>query len=306
MSKLEDTGERLIPELHKQSLTYGEHLSRYAAAKSLVKGKTVLDIASGTGYGTALLAASAKKVIGVDYDKDAIEYSKKLYKLDNIKFIQGDAQDLPLGDSSVDVVVSLETIEHLPNPEKFVLEVKRVLKPNGVFYVSTPNDDEHFDQGNVYHLHEFDFKELNETIQKHFKRAKYYYQGSWYASGILGKTDFTGENALLQARKTFGQPVEQAIYYLAVASNGPSLPELDQNVIVADKFSELKALNDHNAIVNDIKNKNKRIEDLEKSRQELIEHSKKLDDSLTSILNSRGWKLLTTFYDAKKKIRRRQ
>lgn len=305
MSELKDTGERLIPELHKQSLTYGEHLSRYAAAQDLVKGKTVLDIASGTGYGAALLAESAKQVIGIDYDKDAIAYSKKLYSAKNIEFIQGDAEDLPLKDNSVDVVVSLETIEHLPNPEKFVQEVTRVLKPDGVFYVSTPNDDEHFDQGNVYHLHEFDFKELNTVISKYFKKAEYYFQGSWYASGILSKSNFTKETTVEKTRKTFAQPVEQAIYYLAVATNGESLPDLNQNVVVADKFSELRALNDHNAIVSDLKKKEVRIQELEESRSELQARAKILDESLNSIYNSKGWKFLSKAYSFKQKITHR-
>jgi ubiquinone/menaquinone biosynthesis C-methylase UbiE len=117
---MKDTGERLIPEGHHQTLTYGEHISRYLSVTDVVKDKVVLDIASGTGYGTQLIAKTAKKVYGVDYSPEAIEYSKQNHSSDNVEFKVGDAHNIPMDDKSVDVVVSLETIEHLKDPAKFL------------------------------------------------------------------------------------------------------------------------------------------------------------------------------------------
>lgn len=302
MIKLEDTGERLIPELHKQSLAYGEHLARYQAAQGLIKDKVVLDIASGAGYGAAFLAQTAKQVIGVDYSEDAIAYSKDLYRSSNLEFKVGDAQSLPLDDSSVDVVVSLETIEHIPKPELFVQEVVRVLKPDGIFYVSTPNDDE-FIEGNEFHLHEFDFPELNRLIKKYFKQAEYYYQGTWYASGILNKSGFEEPFTSATTAKTFSQPTNKAIYYLAVATNSPeNILSLNQNIVVSDRYSELEAQKQHKAHLQEDLGREDKIKKLEEENMDLSKKVHSLDAELAKILGSKGWKALDKVYKIKSKL----
>lgn len=277
MSKIKDTGERLVPENHKQSLTYGEHLARYHAAKPIVKGKITLDLASGAGYGTAFLAEHAKQVVGVDFSQEAIDYSKSLYAKKNLKFIQGDAANIPLDDSSLDVVVSLETIEHIPEPEKFVQEVVRVLKPEGVFYVSTPNDDE-FTEGNEYHLHEFNFSQLSKLMKKYFKSTEYYYQGTWFASGILNENNFKNPAEDILAVKTFTQPSSKAIYFLAVAGNSKKLPKLEQNMVASDRYSELSAQN--------------LSKELQASMDKFEQDNKNLQNELDNVYNSKGWKYL--------------
>ncbi len=290
MVKIEDTGERLIPELHYQSLTYGEHLARYKAALGLVKNKVVLDVASGAGYGSALLAEQAKKVIGIDYDPQAVNYAASLYKKGNLSFELANAEALPCADQSVDVVVSLETIEHLPHPEKFVQEVIRVLKPKGVFYVSTPNDDEYI-EGNTFHLHEFRFKELHELMQKYFKHTHYYYQGTWYASGVLSEQNFTGNKPHnVPATKTFGQETHKAIYYLAVATNSNEVPPLEEMIIASDAFSARNSFIEHQ----------KQEKEIHRIRSEIS----RLDTELSAILNSRGWKMLKKIYSVKSILKR--
>ena len=119
-SILENDYERMVPEFHKGTIIYGEHLVRYLAAQQIVKGKTVLDIASGSGYGTYSLAKTAKKVYGVDVLADAIHYSKQNYNKSNIEYLQGDGVAIPLKDNSVDVVVSFETIEHIEDYRTFM------------------------------------------------------------------------------------------------------------------------------------------------------------------------------------------
>ena len=171
MVKLKDTGERLIPEGHNQTLTYGEHISRYISVLELCRGKLVADIASGSGYGTKMIASVAESVIGIDYSDAAIKYSSKNYISKNIQYKVADATKTGLKDSSVDVVVSLETIEHLSDPSLFILEVKRILKKDGIFIVSTPNDAEFMD-GNEFHIHDFNFNELQTLISQNFKKNK--------------------------------------------------------------------------------------------------------------------------------------
>ena len=121
------TGERFIP--HVEGDIRLEHMHRYLAARRLVCGKRVLDIACGEGYGSALLAETATTVIGVDMDEKSIAHARCTYVRSNVRFLRGDAVAIPLGDASINVVVSFETIEHLTDHRQMMLEIKRVLEP---------------------------------------------------------------------------------------------------------------------------------------------------------------------------------
>lgn len=187
-----DVDERMVPAKHKGSGIYGEHIARYQAATGIVKGKIVLDIASGSGYGSHILAQSAKEVIGVDVSKDAIEYSKKYYASNNIRYLKGDGSVIPLEDNSVDVVTSFETIEHIKDYIFFMEEVKRVLKADGVFILSTPNELE-FAEGNHFHLHEFEQEELSSLAKKYYANVEHYFQSTWKGNLIGRKKDMSTE-----------------------------------------------------------------------------------------------------------------
>ena len=300
---MKDTGERLIPEGHTQSLTYGEHLSRYRSVLEVVKDKIVVDIASGAGYGTNLIASKAKHVTGVDYSEDAIEYAKKLYSATNLKFIKGDALDLPFEDNSVDVVVSLETIEHLTDPEKFVKEVKRVLRPNGVFIVSTPNDDEYI-EGNEFHLHEFRLKDLKKLINKYFNNSKFYYQGSYFAAGLYSENAFKSEHIWTGVvAKTFGQNTAKAIYFQAIASD-ETVPELLETTVIADAWNTKDDI---------FRDKERRIdreklvkiaEDAQSVATELRHANDTLNNQLVEIKRSKTWKILEKARSVKSKLKK--
>ena len=82
------TGERLIPNLPELTFLYQEHIVRYLFASQFVRSKVVLDAACGTGYGSSLLLdKGAKKVIGVDISKDAIDYCNQNYKKENLEYL---------------------------------------------------------------------------------------------------------------------------------------------------------------------------------------------------------------------------
>ena len=142
------TGERYFPSLanpqllaYEPFITY-EHWHRYLYATPYCAGKVVLDIASGEGYGSALLAEHAAEVHGVDLSEEAVEHARRAYPRPNLRFTAGSASAIPIpGEHRFDVVVSFETIEHLDQPSQdlFLREVRRLLKPDGVFLVSTPN-----------------------------------------------------------------------------------------------------------------------------------------------------------------------
>jgi ubiquinone/menaquinone biosynthesis C-methylase UbiE len=216
---LKNDYERMVPEFHKGTLTYAEHLTRYQAAQPLVKDKIVLDIASGSGYGSKLLAETATKVYGVDVDKTSVEYSRQNYGAANIEYKVGDGESIPLADNSVDVVATFETIEHIPDYGKFIKEVKRVLRPDGIAIVSTPNDLE-FAEGNHFHLHEFEYSELMSLLAKDFKYIDSYYQGTWKYVAVGPKDLFGSETevAIPTLNLAPKQDVEYLYFYL-VCSN---------------------------------------------------------------------------------------
>ena len=152
--------ERIVPKrmdnscpIESESLQL--HIERYEfAIKNAVSGR-ILDIACGVGYGSRLLADSHKKdsqIIGIDNSKDAISYANQHYAGSNIEFIQADALSYSDRDG-FDSIVTLETIEHLEEPQKFIEKLIRLLRPGGVLIASvpiTPSTD-----GNPHHLHDF-------------------------------------------------------------------------------------------------------------------------------------------------------
>ncbi|MCY7293598.1 MAG: class I SAM-dependent methyltransferase, partial [Ferruginibacter sp.] len=138
------TGERL--ETFVNSEVAVEHLHRYAIVLPLVNDKKVLDIASGEGYGSNLIAGHASQAIGVDICPDAIARANTKYKKNNLKFLEGSADAIPLANAFADVVVSFETLEHHDKHEEMLAEVKRVLKPDGFLIMSSPNKKYYTDE----------------------------------------------------------------------------------------------------------------------------------------------------------------
>jgi len=148
-----------------------EHLHRYAIAKEFVKGKTVLDIACGEGYGTSLLADEALSVKGVDIDSSVIEKAKRKYTKPNLNFLLGSTEQIPFVDQSFEVVTSFETIEHTSEHEKMMSEIKRVLKPNGLLIISTPDKLNYADKRNhrsPFHIKELYSEQFHELISMYF------------------------------------------------------------------------------------------------------------------------------------------
>jgi len=232
-----DISERMVPEFHKGHSIYGEHFIRYEATKQIVAGKTVLDIASGSGYGTKMIACSAKKVFGVDVSKESVDYAKRNFGAKNIEYICGDGESIPLDDGSVDVVVSFETIEHIKDYKAFMKEVNRVLKKDGLLLLSTPNELE-FAEGNHFHLHEFEQDELVSLIKLHFKNIKMYYQGDWVYSALLPAERMSAESEkpfLLPTLQLSPKDPKNYLYFYALCSNRT----------ITESVSDIGALSEH-------------------------------------------------------------
>jgi SAM-dependent methyltransferase len=172
---MEISAERMIRGLSDPVLEQ-EHLFRYEYASGFVADMVVLDIACGSGYGSRmLLDAGAKSVTGVDIAADAVQYASEHFGAPGVSYLVGSAESLSLPDSSFDVVVSFETIEHLKHPDLFVDEVRRVLRPGGKFICSTPDRrlvstmyPLRGRPNNSFHEFEYNQKEFLRAISRRF------------------------------------------------------------------------------------------------------------------------------------------
>jgi len=215
---LENDYERMVPEFHRQTLTYAEHISRYMSAQDIVTGKVVLDIASGSGYGTQLLGETAQYVYGVDVNERSVTYAQANYARDNVEYKVGDGEKIPLPDNSVDVVITLETIEHIEDYKKFLDEVDRVLRPDGLAIVSTPNDLE-FAEGNHFHLHEFQYQELKDLLKEHYDYIDSYFQATWKYVSIGTQEMFESEGLVDAPTISYSaKKPEQYLYFYLLCS----------------------------------------------------------------------------------------
>ena len=126
----------------------------------------LLDLGCGAGYGTALLADSL-----VDLDTLVLGYDRALpdraSRGGGARFVCGEVEALPFAAASCDLVASFQVIEHLENPESYLREVARVLSPDGLLMLTTPNR-ETSDGLNPYHLHEYLAEELERLLSRTF------------------------------------------------------------------------------------------------------------------------------------------
>lgn len=233
MAQIKDDGERMIPATHSGTLLYAEHISRYRFAAQFVAGKRVLDVASGTGYGSELLKqAGATEVIGVDYASDAVEYSLAEHCVGHPDYVLGDGIRLPLGDRLFDVIVSFETLEHVQEPDKMLAELRRVLKEDGLIVVSTPNKGVYL-EGNPFHTHELTYDEFLHSLNTNFKNVQLLSQENWLASALFDAETMTGKGIRLNGGtdlyKTVPREPRESVYMIALASSAP-LPSVSAQI----------------------------------------------------------------------------
>ena len=176
---IEWTGERCVPWTDDVQIVY-EHLHRYHFAAPYVDSKRVLDLGSGEGYGAALLARTAAEVVGVDIDPASVEHSRRTYDgRPNLTFLEGSIADLGRFEAaSFDVAVCFETIEHVDDHEAVVDEIARVLTPDGLLFLSTPDRDVYSPAGrhNPFHARELNRSELTSLLARSFSEVAFWGQ----------------------------------------------------------------------------------------------------------------------------------
>lgn len=220
---LEFTGERLVTGIKGDIVEL--HLHRYALALEFVRSKNVLDIASGEGYGSNLLSNIALSVIGVDVDEQAVKFSKSKYNNSNLKFIVGKAENIPLENNSVDVIVSFETIEHHDKHIEMFLEFKRVLKSDGLLILSSPDKLNYTDipkYKNQFHIKELYREDFKALVKDYFSEVITLYQTMAYVSIIVtedgigsGFKEYSGDFESIESSSSINYPV----YNICIASD---------------------------------------------------------------------------------------
>ena len=228
---LEFTGERYVPGTTGEIAH--EHWHRYAFARRHAAGRRVLDVACGEGYGAALLAEVAARVAGIDIDAATLAHARSAYAdRANLSFVEGSAAALPLRDASVDMIVSFETIEHLPAADqpRMLAEFARVLVPGGVLVISSPNRPEYSDARgytNPFHLCELDRAELARLLAPHFPEQRWYRQRRYFGSALwCEQSDGVYESLQGSATSARAGDLPEAMYFVVIAArDAAALPD---------------------------------------------------------------------------------
>jgi SAM-dependent methyltransferase len=141
-----------------------DHIARYRFAKDYVSGR-VLDAACGCGYGSKLLLEKASSVVGIDASQEAIDWANEHFK--GPHFIQGRIEEAPwIGE--FETIVSLETLEHIPNPEEALKAFRKCGKgliasvPNELLY---PFDPASFANDGSPHFRHYTPDEFTELLE---------------------------------------------------------------------------------------------------------------------------------------------
>lgn len=175
--------ERVFPDYNDPQFIH--HLCRYHFAGQFADGRHVLDNGCGMGYGADYLSKFALSVTGVDISEDAVNYAIKTYRHPNLTFRQMNSTELKFKNESFDMAVSFEIIEHLSPYEcnKYLKEIKRVVKKGGIILISTPNNDTaslHLKSMGIsicqHHINNLGIREFKKLLNSHFESFEIYGQ----------------------------------------------------------------------------------------------------------------------------------
>jgi SAM-dependent methyltransferase len=156
------TGERVSTPAGGFNPTWQRHVAAYSLCAPLLPAGRVLDLGCGVGHSFELLAP--RETVGLDLDPAALAGQAR-------ETVAGDMRDMPFADASFAALLSVQSLEHVPDPELVLAEARRVLQPAGVAIFVTPNrltfgpPDEVIDP---YHHVEFSAEELGVLCQETF------------------------------------------------------------------------------------------------------------------------------------------
>ena len=210
-----------------------EYIHRYALSSRFIVGKNVLSIGLGEGNGSRILAKVAASVVGIEYDRDTVERAKRTHSsIDNLSFVQGSCDAIPLGDQSIDVVVSFENYEKY---DEMLGEIKRILRPNGLLFWSILNTSA------LSSSKALDYDDLIQSFRRCFSNVTAYAQRSNVASFIF-PFDVDHHEGMLRyvsafERKDLSNNVLDAAVYFFITCSDDTLPHPDRVTSVHSDLS---------------------------------------------------------------------
>ena len=228
-----------------------EYLGRYLFAADFLrphKPDLVVDISCGLGYGAAQLCSVAGRVIGVDKDRTLMESARQRFKMPNLHFLQNNLDEDELcpeiRDGSAAAVVSFETLEHLLDPSRAVVQFSRILQPDGFFICSVPNvlsesGDSCGLPRNKAHKQWFNYGSLSRLVAQSEMRVIYRLGQSW--SKALFRREQQLSNAKRITRKLADEPIlhsPEMMRWLSYVAAYPTVEDVDGSysiIIVAQK-----------------------------------------------------------------------
>ncbi|GIO70014.1 glycosyltransferase [Paenibacillus cookii] len=276
---MEFTGERFIPNLTDKELEI-EHMQRYLSLAEIVRGKSVLDAACGEGYGSYLLSKSAKSVYGIDIDNQTIGLASKKYNEGNLSFKTSGIDSLPFEDRVFDVVISFETLEHVDEhtQQKFLQEVKRVLKQDGILVISTPNKKFYSDQSNYvnpFHVKELYRDEFQALLSQHFTHVDIVSQRFEVVSLMNQMKDGAPQKTIRY--DTYAESEVQEKYMIAFCSDVDSkFSEAESCLLYPSKYDEMKMR--ILTLQDEVETRNRHIRTLDQEMDFLRKQYKRLEE----------------------------
>jgi SAM-dependent methyltransferase len=185
------------------------HLAAYHLALPEVVGRVVVDAGTNEGYGAALLARHARRVIAFDISEAAIAAARSRYATPNLEFHVHDAtRPFPVADGAAHVVFSSEMIEHVRDGAAFVRAAARALDDDGVLIVKTPNDafNRYENRLNPHHVNPYDAKRLAAELEACFREVRI--EGYWLREELRVETEDRPEGVPPEeVPYTFGEPI---------------------------------------------------------------------------------------------------
>lgn len=178
---------RRLKAWRERTFLEAEHRARYEWAAKFTRGKTVLDLASGSGYGSYTLAMrGAKQVIGVELESEAVEAARSRYQHPALEYRQDSGVEFAYVSEIFDCIVSFETIEHIDDDRRFLTLLAEHLSPGGTLIISTPNR-QISNPGksltdrpeNPFHVREYTTAEFRSLLAERFEVKQGFIQGQY-------------------------------------------------------------------------------------------------------------------------------
>jgi SAM-dependent methyltransferase len=223
--------ERIDPT-SAHPVVWGDHIHRYQWAQAFCTG-TVLDLASGSGYGSEALLSNnqVKNYVGLDLSLEALSTAQALFAGGDVRFVQADGGAIPLATETIDVAVSFETLEHIHKPELLVDELARVLKPNGLLIGSVPSSELEELSGKIYgpnpfHVNRFSETRLVRMLSRRFA-ALHLYEQSIEIVSLLGPKDTRVSSSFAPLRNPRNTALSPGCVLFLAGKSGDRFREFD-------------------------------------------------------------------------------